>query len=239
MTDKEEKIQVYFMPGLATDSSIFENIKLPADRFEIHYLEWIIPLKKETLQEYVYRMLKYIKHKDSVLIGVSFGGVIVQEICKHIDVKRVIIISSVKCRDELPKRLKFAAKTGSYKLVPTSLLHYVDHFEKLAPNEFLKKRARLYKRYLAVRNKVYLDWAIEKMVCWNCETPGEDIVHIHGDKDLIFPYKNINNCITVKGGTHIMIINRYKWFNRYLPELIVKGEITEDKTYKDRKNENI
>lgn len=233
MTEIEEKVHVYFMPGLATDSSIFENISLPADRFEAHYLEWIIPLKKESLQEYVYRMLKYIKHKNSVLIGVSFGGVIVQEMSKHIDVKRLIIISSVKSRDELPQRLKFAAKTGSYKLVPTSLLHYVDHFEKVAPNDFLKKRARLYKKYLAVRNKVYLDWAIENMVCWNCVTPGKDIVHIHGDKDLIFPHENIHNCITVKGGTHIMIINRYKWFNRHLPDLISKGKLTESKKFKE------
>lgn len=223
------------MPGLATDSSIFENIKLPEDRFETHFLEWIIPFKEETLQEYVHRMLKYIKHENSVLIGVSFGGVIVQEISKYIHVKRIIIISSVKCRDELPKRLKFAAKTGSYKLVPTSLLNYVDHFEKFAPNKFLKKRARLYKNYLAVRNRVYLNWAIEKMVCWECETPARDIVHIHGDNDLVFPLKNIRNCITVKGGTHVMIINRYKWFNRYLPELILNGKLTENKELKKEK----
>ena len=28
------------------------------------------------------------------------------------------------------------------------------------------------------------------------------------------------NCIVIKGGTHIMIINKYKWFNENLPKLI-------------------
>lgn len=232
MHEKEEKIQVYFMPGLATDSSIFENIKLPEDQFEVHYLEWIIPSRKETLDDYVQRMLKYVKHEKSVLIGVSFGGVIVQEMSRFIDVERLIIISSVKCRDELPKRLKFAAKTGSYKLVPTSLLDYVNYFEKLAPNKFLKKRARLYNKYLAIRNKIYLDWAIEKMVCWECETPQEDLIHIHGDRDLVFPHQNIAGCVTVKGGTHIMIINRYRWFNKHLPELILTGKLSDKKKIK-------
>ena len=36
------KIPVYFMPGLAASSIIFENIKLPEDTFEMHFLEWFV-----------------------------------------------------------------------------------------------------------------------------------------------------------------------------------------------------
>ena len=32
------KIPVYFMPGLAASPTIFENIKLPEDQFEMHFL---------------------------------------------------------------------------------------------------------------------------------------------------------------------------------------------------------
>lgn len=232
MLSTKEKIHVYFMPGLATDRSIFENIQLPEDQFEVHFLEWIIPLKDETLKMYVERMLPYIKNENCVLIGVSFGGVIVQELSSYINAQRLIIISSVKCREELPRRMKFAAKTGSFKLLPTSLLNYLDYIEKLPLHGFLKKRARLYNRYLAVRNQIYLNWSIEKMVLWDCEKARKNVIHIHGDKDMVFPYKYIKGCITVKGGTHIMIINKYRWFNRYLPEIILHGEI---KNYKKSK----
>jgi esterase/lipase len=34
--------------------------------------------------------------ENPVLIGVSFGGILVQEMAKHIDARKVIIISSVK-----------------------------------------------------------------------------------------------------------------------------------------------
>ncbi len=37
------KIPVYFMPGLAASSSIFERIELPKDTFEMHLLEWFLP----------------------------------------------------------------------------------------------------------------------------------------------------------------------------------------------------
>jgi hypothetical protein len=37
----------------------------------------------------------------------------------------------------------------------------------------------------------------------------------------VFPHISKENCIIVKGGTHIMIINKYKWFNENLPKLIL------------------
>lgn len=228
MTEKKELIHVYFMPGMAANSSIFEYIKLPEDRFKMHFLEWIIPKKDESLSNYALRMNKYVKHKKPVLIGVSFGGIIVQEMAKSIKPDRLIIISSVKCREELPRRMRYAAKTGLFKLVPTSLLDYVDHFEKIAVGDFIKKRAKLYRQYLSVRNQRYLDWAIENMVLWDCTNPRKDIIHIHGDKDEIFPIKYISDCIEVKNGTHIMILNRYRWFNKHLPELILSGKIKEE-----------
>ncbi len=227
MPENKEIIHVYFMPGLAANSGIFEKIKLPEEQFETHFLEWIIPGNQETMKDYAQRMIRYIKHDNIVLIGVSFGGVVVQEMANYIKLRRLIIISSVKCREELPRRMRFAAKTGAHKLLPISLLDYIDHFEKFAINDFLKKRARLYRKYLSVRNDKYLYWAIEHMVRWDCEKPREDIIHIHGDDDMVFPYKYIGNCITVKGGTHIMIINRYKWFNQNLPEIILTGKLKE------------
>jgi pimeloyl-ACP methyl ester carboxylesterase len=227
MPDKKEIIHIYFMPGLAADSAIFEYINLPEDQFECHMLDWIIPRKNEILKEYAKRMTKYIKHENIVLIGVSFGGIVVQEMSSFLSLKRLIIISSVKCKEELPRRMRFAARTGFHKLLPTGLLDYIDHFEKFAINDFLKKRARLYRKYLSVRNRFYLTWAIENMVRWNWEKPMEEIVHIHGDKDLVFPYKYIKGCITVKGGTHIMIVNRFRWFNKHLPEIILTGKLNQ------------
>ena len=43
-----------------------------------------------------------------------------------------------------------------------------------------------------------------------------------GDDDMIFPIKNIKNCIILKGGTHIMIVTKYKWLNENLPKIILE-----------------
>ncbi len=217
---KQEVNYIYFVPGLAADVSIFEYVKLPEDKYVCKTLPWKIPQKKETLKAYAQRMCQEIEHKDCILIGVSFGGVMVQEMSKIINPKMVVIVSSVKHRGELPRRMKFMQKTKMYKLLPTRIVSKIGNWEKLAVGDFAKKRAALYQKYLSVKDKVYLDWAIEKLLCWEQQEIPAKLVHIHGNKDIVFPIRNIKNSIVVNGGTHVMIINRARWFNENLPEII-------------------
>ena len=217
------KIPVYFMPGLAASSTIFENIKLPEDQFEMYFLEWFLPNDKESIESYAKRMNENILHENPVLIGVSFGGILVQEMAKLIPTNKVIIISSVKSNTEFPPRLKMAKATKVYKILPTQLLANVELLVKYAfGSTIVKKRLKLYEKYLSVRDKKYLDWSIENVLLWPQKSADENTIHIQGDADEVFPIKNIQNCIVVKGGTHIMIINKFKWFNENLPKIILQ-----------------
>lgn len=217
-----EKIPVYFMPGMAASPIIFENIKLPEDQFEVTFMEWLLPEPDESLKHYAARIAATITHDNPVLIGVSFGGVLVQEIAEIIKTHKVIIISSVKCNAEFPRRMRFAKLVRAYKVFPTGLMQRVHLLARFATgNSFIARRLKLYEKYLSVRDKRYLDWAFKNVILWErCEQkPG--IVHIHGDADGVFPPQYLkSDYIAVKKGTHIMIINKAKWFNENLPRII-------------------
>ncbi|MBC7524431.1 MAG: alpha/beta hydrolase [Flavobacterium sp.] len=215
------KIQVYLMPGLAASSSIFERIELPKNQFQVHYLEWFMPKSNETLKNYAERMAEKVTEKNSVLIGVSFGGILVQEMAQFLNPSKIIIISSVKSAFELPRRMKIAKTTKAYKLIPTSLLANVELLVKYAFGDVLKQRLKLYERYLHMRNKEYLDWSIEQVINWDRKIIDPRVIHIHGDNDEVFPAKYLNKYTNLKGGTHIMILNRFKWFNQNLPKIIL------------------
>jgi pimeloyl-ACP methyl ester carboxylesterase len=223
------KIPVYFVPGLAASPAIFEHIKLPEDQFEMILLEWRLPLQGETVAGYSERLSKEITLPNPVLIGVSFGGIVVQEMMKIIPTRKVIIISSAKCNKEYPRRMRFAKFTGAYKLIPTSM---VNHVEKLAKftlaGKKINDRLKLYEKYLGVRDKTYLDWALKECITWNRSTPDTNVIHIHGDADEIFPSKYLRNFIPVPGGTHIMIINKYRWLNENLPKIILGEQAKEN-----------
>ncbi len=210
------------MPGLAASSAIFERIRLDEAVFEIHLLEWEIPLKKETLYSYAKRMASKIKEEDVVLVGVSFGGVLVQEMAVFLKVRKLIIISSVKTNLEVPLRMKIIKSTKAYKLVPTTLLQNIDILNNFSFGNAVKQRLKLYEKFLSVRHKYYLEWAIEQMILWDRTKPDKSVIHIHGDADEVFPIKNIKDCIAVKGGTHIMILSKYRWLNENLPKIILK-----------------
>ena len=183
-------------------------------------LEWELPLNNESLSEYAERISKKVTHKNPVLIGVSFGGILVQEMAEFLEVRKTIIISSVKSNVEFPTAFKVAKTTKAYKLLPTRLVLNIENLAKFSFGDKIKQRFELYKKFLSVRDKKYLDWAIENVILWQRVKPDRKVVHIHGTEDGVFPIKNIKDCIAVKGGTHIMIINKYRWFNKNLPLLI-------------------
>lgn len=221
----QDLIHVYFMPGMAANPSIFEYVNLPKERFKVHLLEWKLPKPNETLKAYAQRMCTFVTEDNVVLLGVSFGGILVQEMSAFVNAQQVIVVSSVKTKYELPRRMKLAKATKAYKMLPTQLLGNVELLAKYAFGETATKRVELYKKYLSVSDKVYLDWAIEQIICWDRETVLPKVVHIHGDKDAVFPYQYITDCITVKNGTHVMIINKYKWFNENLPKIILEHNV--------------
>lgn len=209
------------MPGLAANPLIFERIKLDAALFDVYYLEWKIPKSNETLQDYAQRFASEIKEENPILVGVSFGGILVQEIADLIEVRKIIIVSSVKSRQEFPRRIKFAKTTLAYQLIPMRLILRLDKLAKLLLGEKLKHRIQLYDTFLSVRDIYYLKWAIEKVVLWNRLEADRRVIHIHGSKDKIFPMANIKNCMVVPNGTHVMIYTQYRWFNTHLPAIIL------------------
>lgn len=219
-----EKIPVYFMPGLAASPSIFENIHLSEDRFEYHYLEWLLPESvNEPLRAYAARIAQGIKHEGAILIGVSFGGVLVQEMAKMVNVRKVIIISSVRCNGEFPRRMRFAKRTKIYHLFPTRLMQEMGWLAQMfVGNNAVTRKLNLYDKFMSVRDKKYLDWAFRTIINWDCTEPNADVIHIHGDADEVFPPRYLKDFIPVPGGTHVMVLTKGKWLSEHLPELIEK-----------------
>ncbi|NNC70918.1 MAG: alpha/beta hydrolase [Flavobacteriaceae bacterium] len=215
------KIAVYFIPGLGANTQIFENIQLPEDQFDLYYLDWIVPLSiNESIEHYAQRMCDKIQHENPVLVGVSFGGVMVQEMSKLIKTKKSIIISSVKSNKELPKRLRLARATKAYKLFPTRSIRNISAYEKYAFSGSMQKRIELYKKYMSMNDELYLPWAIHNVLHWKQKHPSKNIIHIHGTEDGIFPIKHVRNCIRIEGGTHVMILNKGKKISQLLKEHI-------------------
>jgi len=216
-----ENKKIYLMPGMAASPRIFELLKFP-DSFSVEFLSWIPPLKKEELSDYALRMSKKIKHENPILIGVSLGGILVQEISKIIKCEKVIIISSIKSNSELPLHLKMSKHTKIHKLLPLEWINNIENLVLFVFGDLIKVKVNLYKKYLSYRDPEYLAWAINALVDWNQDFTIESIIQIHGKKDNIFPIRYIKEPVVIIRGSHAIILTQAKWFNDNLPRIILE-----------------
>ena len=207
------------MPGMAASSKIFEYIRLP-EFYLIHNLDWIIPNINETLELYAKRICKKINKPDPILIGVSFGGILIQEISKHLNYKKIIIISSIKTSSELPLSMRMARKTNIHKILP---FQWIKNLDKLALFTFgngIKNKIKLYQKYLSFKDPNYLKWAMNCIVNWDQKEIIKGLIHIHGKEDNVFPIKNISGSVHLLEGNHAIIITKANQISKLLSKLL-------------------
>lgn len=207
---------VYLIPGMGAGKEIFERFSFPENHYKVTVLEWLMPTKNETLLSYTKRMIAQISDNNPVLIGVSFGGIIAQEISTLIQVQQVIIVSSVKSNKEFPFRFKIAKSFLLYKLMPVRSVLAAKNLEKLAIGNKMKKQMKLYQKYLTMRDASYLRWAMKQLLSWERNEEIEGVVHFHGREDKIFPIHNIQKCILKDKAGHAMILSHGPWLSKQI-----------------------
>lgn len=197
---------VFCISGLGADERAFSKLKLPG--YNLKVIQWKIPLPAETLQAYATRMLQEINEDNPVLIGLSFGGMVSIEIAKQIPVQKIILISSIKTKDELPAWMRLVARSKLNKFFPMRSFKVTEPVQ----NYFLGVKSKEEKDVVAVSrrkaNTAYTNWAVNQVVNWKNTWQHPRMYHIHGSSDRMFPIKNIKADAVIKNGSHFMIMNR-------------------------------
>lgn len=197
---------IYCISGLGADERVFANLNI--DGYRLKYIPWIRPEKNESIGGYAKRMAAPVEEAHPILLGVSFGGIMGIEMARQMRLKKLFIVSSVKTNREMPWWMKASGRLRLNRIVPVTpftLTEGVANKRLGVSNEQEKLMVRDYRRKVDL---VYFNWAIDQVVNWKNDWQPENIVHIHGDKDRIFPIKKLSPTHVVKGGTHMIIYNR-------------------------------
>jgi pimeloyl-ACP methyl ester carboxylesterase len=202
-----QKTAVYIISGLATDERIFRNIHFP-EFVEVHFIAWKKPLRRETLNEYTDRLLKeFDLSKPIVLLGLSFGGVIVQEIAKKINPLSIILVSSISLSGQIPWYFKLYGNLKLNRITPFGLLSFSNFFVNWIFGAKSKEDKKLLAGILKDADISLVKWSVEQLLNWKKETRSENIFHIHGDNDKLLPLPK-NADVIISGGGHLMIFNK-------------------------------
>ena len=100
-----------------------------------------------------------------------------------------------------------ARKTKANIFFPSKCINDFENLVLFVFGDLVKKKVMHYKRYLSVRDPQYLNWAVKQQINWKRTSIISNLVHIHGDKDNVFPTRYIKDAIIVKDSTMICILS--------------------------------
>jgi pimeloyl-ACP methyl ester carboxylesterase len=211
---------IYYISGLGADERVFKFLQLKDVNEK--FIRWIQPHNHEALSDYCKRLTSQIDPDDDiVLVGISFGGIVAQEISKHISADKVIIISSIKSPLEMDWKLTVARYLKLHLVAPSRFLKWAN---LLTADYYFgtqsKAESKLLKQIIKDTDRSFMRWAINEIMRWENSSPRQKIFHVHGSNDRIFPMGRIKNAVVVEGGGHFMIVSRAKEVSEILQRQI-------------------
>lgn len=216
-------MKIYFISGLGANEKAFKHLKIPRD-FEPVFIDWKQPQPNETLTQYVHRLADEINPNEPFhLAGLSFGGIIAQEMNEFLNPEKTILISTIQNRGEMPGYMKLSSKFSAHKAVPMQFFTS----EKILSYTFFRNmydpRLPRLDEFFTHKDPNYLKWSIHQIVNWKPRDVNfKEIYRMHGDKDLIFPVQQVAGADIIKGGSHIMVLQKPKEVSKLLNQYLLK-----------------
>jgi pimeloyl-ACP methyl ester carboxylesterase len=207
MSDKQAaKPKIFLFSGLGADYRAFQNLNLPG--YDLVYINWIDPQHAETMAHYASRIKDQITTPEPIIIGLSFGGMIAVELAKQMPVKKLVLISSAKTKDDLAAGSSFFFKWKLYKIIPGAFLKQSNFIVNNMFGTTNEKDKRILSEILEDSDPKFFRWAMDNIVHWKNETIPPHLIHIHGTADKIIPYAAVKADYSIEGGGHLMVLNR-------------------------------
>jgi len=212
-------LKVYFISGLGADKRVFNRIKLPGG-YRAVYLDWIDPLPNEKFSDYAKRFSRLIEPgEDFILVGLSFGGMLVSELAKTLAPKKTIIISSVSCHKELPWYFKLAGKFNLQKIISPSIYKRATLINRfMGPGD--KEMKNIVCDYVRRTKPEFIRWSLNEILNWDQTQRPPGLIHIHGSNDHLLPCRYTRADFVVQKGGHLMVLNMAGEVNRILEEVL-------------------
>ena len=212
------KTKIVFLPGLGADSrlflhqrKVFKNSIAPP---------WLSPEPGEPLAGYARRWARKLKlNRNSCLVGVSFGGMVAQEMAQWVRPKAVILIGSCRSAKSVPFYLKMA---GSFPTWPQFSKKLCEVFPGIS-GSFLgaqteAQRNLLIRMFLETPND-FVRWTVKTIRTWKgCDTGGTRISHIHGKNDQLIPIRSVQADQVIRDGGHLINLTHPREVNQFIKE---------------------
>ena len=199
---------------MGADHRVFSRIVFPENHT---HLAWIENEPNESLQSYARRMAAGIKHENPILIGLSFGGIMAQEIAAIKPVKELILISTIKNKSEKPWYMEVAGALNIPDHLPDSLLKRANKLMAYAFSLVNPDEIEVLNYCFENANHEHLKWAMNHIANWQGAEYNTPTFHIHSSKDRVFSSNRDSADAQISGG-HFAVYTNADELNKILSD---------------------
>ena len=179
-------LKIIFIPGLGCDERLFSEQMKVFPNAQI--MKWEVPEKDMSLSEYAQVLIKMVDDPiNTILIGVSLGGIIVQFMASHEKFRQIILVSTGQRSSQMNVMVRLLATLEIQLLLPESWMLPV--LSKMTFPFGIKTRADklLLGDMLRGLPKRFFKWSTSKLSRWKVPQVLCKKIVIHGTADFIFP----------------------------------------------------
>jgi len=209
---------IYCISGLGTDERIFS--KLRPVGYSLKYIPQLLPDSEETIGAYAARLAKFIKEDNAILLGVSFGGILAIEIAKIRPLQKLIIVSGIKSSKELPRWMKVVGTLKLNRVLPVRSYKFTERIDNNRLGITTEEEKELARALRQAADKAHMEWGVNEIFNWKNEWIPDNVYHIHGDKDRIFPVSKVKADFIIKDATHLLVYNRAEEVNKCICKIL-------------------
>jgi pimeloyl-ACP methyl ester carboxylesterase len=210
----------FFISGLGADERVFSKLgDLGANKV---FIEWLTNHDNESLHSYSQRLIdEYNIQQGDLLVGLSFGGLIAQQIAEILGMKTVILISSFRTKEDLKMIFNKGLTYRLHKLIPNVKSDLVANLVANFLNSGTASSRSIISEMVQSTDMSLMNWSIEKIYQQDTElAPGITKVNLIGSKDrIVKPWHNDTTHL-IEGGSHFMVYEHAEIVSGMIRELV-------------------
>jgi len=194
--------KLILLNGMTPGGRIFKKLLPLIDNYEV--VEWVDPETDISIQEYAKRIEREVGNVGECdILGVSFGGIVAQEVAPLIGAKNCFIVSSITDLDELNllHRTLSCLPASFMNTGVSSTVGFLDS------SNLLEGKSPRYKKFFGEQGEWYR-WATVAVSSWEPSGVNRDSwIRIHGDADETFKKGHLYSDYVISGATHVLALS--------------------------------
>jgi pimeloyl-ACP methyl ester carboxylesterase len=210
-----------FFPGMGVDGRLFDVQR--SDLGAIESPDWIEPKPDESLASYGERMAERLSLAGPfVLGGMSFGGMLAQEVARHCRPAGLVLLSTCRTHSAIPaygRLIERLARAVSNRLLSQSVRVSSRIVEMFHPG-LSPEHGRLVATMFRDTSPDFLRWAAGALLQWEAEPLDLPVYQLHGEQDSVIPLARVGDVKVIRGAGHLVSLTHADEVNRFIREAL-------------------